>query len=177
MATRVKFNADNFRKGLMKQYDAIREQQTKRLVTYAEAEIKKIGDSIGMEDTGNLLDSLCWGIWLDGRLIRNGYYRNMQEAIEPSYIHALSPAPPKEEVNGRYLAQLFLSTYKPTTKKGWEVVWASTAPYYAYWEYGHYNKLMGQHVQFTTMSQRYDHIKNTFEPIGRAQFLIEVPTY
>ena len=152
-------------------------EQTRRLANYAAKEIIKMGDNIAMEDTGNLLDSLCWGLWFKGRLVHSGYYRNPAEAFESSYIHAISPMPPKELVNGRYLAQLFLSEYQPKQKNGWEVVWAATAPYYAYWEYGLYNVFYKQKVQFRTVAERYDHIKATLEPPCRVQFLIELPIY
>lgn len=187
MATRLKFNANEFRKELMAKKLELDKEQTRRLIAYAREEIIKIGDKMMMEDTGNLLDSLCWGVWQKGRLIRSGYYRQMPEATNDSYLHAISPMPPKEAVNGRYLAQLFLSQYKPKQMRGWEVVWAATTPYYAYWEYGHYNVFLKQRVQFTAMAERYDHIKQEFKPQEnkdiafvpphRVQFLIEVPTY
>ena len=177
MATRLKFNADAFRKELMAKKREVDKEQTRRLAVYAADEINKIGSKMLMEDTGNLLDSLCWGLWYKGKLVHNGYYRSMPEAAYDSYIHAISPMPPKESVNGRYLAQLFLSEYQPKQKHGWEVVWAATAPYYAYWEYGHYNVFLKQRVQFTTMAERYDHITQKLSPQCRVQFLIEVPTY
>lgn len=175
--TRVKFDAEKFEKELLAKKREWDREQTRRLVNYAAQEIIKIGNNMRMEDTGNLLDSLCWGVWFNGSLAKYGFYRQ-QEAEYDSYLHEISPEPPRQSVNGRNLAQIFLSEYQPVQRKGWEVVWAATAPYYAYWEQGHENVFLGgQFVQFSTMAERYDKIKGKLEPKARVQFLIEVPVY
>ncbi len=177
MATKLKFNANEFRKELMAGKREWEKEQTRRLAVYAAEEITKIGDKIGMKDTGNLLDSLCWGLWFNGNLVKNGYYRSTPEATYDSYLHALSPMPPKESVNGRYLAQTFLAQYQPIEEHGWELVWGALAPYYAYWESGHNNKLLKQYVRFTAMAERYDHIEAKMLPQARVRFICTVTGY
>jgi hypothetical protein len=184
MATRVRFSKSEFRKELMKRKREYEVEQTARLIAYAKEQIvlmaKEIEQIITSQEgsTGNLLDSLCWGVWHNKKRQGLGYYRN-ESAIEDSYLHELSPMI-RESVNGHFLAQQFLAQYQDnlTITDGWQVVWGVLAPYYAYWEQGHINKLLGgQFVQFTAMSQRYDHIKNELGPRCRADFNVTVPTY
>ena len=69
-------------------------EQNRRLVEYAEAKIRDLGDMIAsypaghhMNDKGNLLDSLCWGVCYDGKMIGSGFYRE-QTAASPTIMHA-----------------------------------------------------------------------------------------
>lgn len=167
MATRVRFSKSEFRKELMKRKKLYEDEQTARLIAYAQEQIQLIGSEIapyfGMSErnTGNLLDSLCWGVWFNGnnRPKAFGYYREPQAEFE-SYLHELSPLN-RVPVNGRLLAQQFLADFQPKIKDGWEVAWGVLAPYYAYWETGHENILLGGYVApFYVMTQRYDHIQN-----------------
>ena len=160
------------------------EEQTSRLVSYAKSQVELMGAEIQQiissqdGNTGNLLDSLCWGVWHNKRQVGSGYYQDVQ-AIEDSYLHEFSPSI-RESVNGRFLAQQFLAQYGANihVNKGWQVVWGVLAPYYAYWETGHTNRLFGgQFIKFTAMSQRYDHIKNELGPRCRVDFNVTVPTY
>lgn len=184
MATRVRFSKSEFRKELMKRKREYEIEQTARLIAYAKEQVvlmaKEIEQIITSQDgnTGNLLDSLCWGVWHNKKRQGLGYYRDAQ-AIEDSYLHEFSPMI-RESVNGHFLAQQFLAQYQDnlTITDGWQVVWGVLAPYYAYWEQGHINKLFGgQFIQFTAMSQRYDHIKNELGPRCRVDFKVTVPTY
>lgn len=170
MATRLKFDKKWFRKELMERKKLIEAEQTARLIAYAKEEIVKMGNLIQQiiigqdESTGNLLDSLCWGVWHNQKLCGSGYYRE-QQAEYDSYLHELSLN--KVSVNGRFLAQQFLSEYGSsiTVSDGWQIVWGVLAPYYVYWEKGHINVLFGgQFVKFDAMSQRYDHIENVLKP-------------
>ena len=109
-------------------------EQNRRLVEYAEQRVIMLGETINswnsrhhMDSTGNLLDSLCWGVCYDGKMIQGGFYRS-QKANTPSYLHGWSTvefADPKrfkkhavgeavknwvrmdagEEVNGHQLAE------------------------------------------------------------------------
>jgi len=184
MATKVRFSKSEFRKELMKRKREYEVEQTARLVAYAQSQIvlmaAEIEQIITSQDgsTGNLLDSLCWGVWHNKKRKGMGFYRS-ESAIEDSYLHELSPMI-RESVNGHFLAQQFLAQYQDnlTITDGWQVVWGVLAPYYAYWEQGHINKLLGgQFIQFTAMSQRYDHIKNELSPRCRVDFNVNVPTY
>lgn len=185
MATRVRFQKGQFRKELMQRKKEYERLQTERLIAYAKEQIVLMGDEIQQiitspeGSTGNLLDSLCWGVWHNKKREGYGYYRQEINAVEYSYLHEFSPSI-RESVSGRYLAQQFLEQYQAnlTITDGWQIAWGVLAPYYAYWEAGHVNILRGgEFVQFTAMSQRYDHIKAALEPKCRTNFNVEVPTY
>ena len=58
-------------------------EQNRRLVEYAEQRVIMLGETINsynskhhMDDTGNLLDSLCWGVCYDGKMVQSGFYRS-----------------------------------------------------------------------------------------------------
>ena len=141
-------------------------EQNRRLVEYAEARIMMLGETINsynskhhMDDTGNLLDSLCWGVCYDGKMVESGFYRS-PKATRPSYLHGWSTvefADPKrfkkhaigesvsgwvkmdagEEINGHQLAAEYLSQAHKNCKSGeWMVFFAILAPYWGYWEKG-----------------------------------------
>ena len=160
-------------------------EQTKRLVTYAQEEIKRIGDRITtyasmhhMDDKGNLLDSLCWGVWYRGEMCKSGFYRQAL-ASKTTYLHAFSPSI-REEVNGHAFAKAFLDGYSPRTTSGWEVLWGVLAPYWGYWESGFKFKtrgrVEGEILKFAVMTEEYDNISKVF---GSNQTLLEVhvPSY
>ena len=71
-------------------------EQNRRLVEYAEQRIIMLGETINsynskhyMDDTGNLLDSLCWGVCYNGEMVQSGFYRS-PKANMPSYLHGWS---------------------------------------------------------------------------------------
>lgn len=77
--------------------DSIIKEQSKLLVEYAEKRVQEIGRKIAsypmgnfMDDTGNLLDSLCWGVLYGNEIIASGFYRE-QRASRPSYLHERGP--------------------------------------------------------------------------------------
>lgn len=133
------------------------EEQTRRLVEFAKDEIQVLGNRINsyngahhLDRTGNLLNSLCWGVCYNGEMKESGFYRD--EAIN-SYTNrwgqtrGLSPSggsesflhewsnPTGEQVVGRKRAERFLQSYKGK-EKGWTVFFAILAPYWGYWEKG-----------------------------------------
>ena len=141
-------------------------EQNRRLIEYAEQRIIMLGETINsynsrnhMDDTGNLLDSLCWGVCYDGKMVESGFYRS-PKATRPSYLHGWSTvefADPKrfkkhavgesvsswvkmdagEEVSGHQLAAEYLSQAHKKCKSGeWMVFFAILAPYWGYWEKG-----------------------------------------
>lgn len=173
MATIVRLNVKKWADGL---FGKIEKEQTNRLLKYAEKEMRAIGNSfIAWEETGNLADSLCYAVYHNGKLAGSGYYRP-EMATLPSKLHELSPAITKE-VYGHALAQEFIATYQPTQKKGWQVVWGALAPYWAYWEAGHYNVLLKQGARFEVMTQHKDKIDGELSPKCKTTIQINVPTY
>ena len=168
MATKAKVNFRGAEWG-RRLFNAISSEQTKRLVDYAEVKIKSIGDSISsyssrhnMDRTGNLLDSLCWVVYRNGKQSGHGYYR-AEQAYEDSNLHEWSN-PMGESVNGHFLAQQFIATYKPKMQNGWEIFFAVLAPYWGYWEKGHPNKRSGKTQKWSVMAMHYDVIKQDLTP-------------
>lgn len=187
-------------------------EQNRRLVEYAEQRIIMLGETISswnsrhnMDDTGNLLDSLCWGVCYDGKMVNSGFYRP-QKASTPSYLHGWSTvefADPKrfkkhavgesvknwvsmdagEPVNGHQLAEAFIENAHTRCKSGeWMVFFAILAPYWGYWEEG-FNMKVGfgeqRHTvfqQFAVMTQFYDIVKANLKP-ARTRIKVYVPKY
>lgn len=146
----------------------LEKEQTLRLIAYAEREVEAIGDDISvypfannMDRTGNLLDSLCWGVFFKGDLKKMGYYRP-QEAIEDSHLHEWS-RPMGMSVNGHFMAQQFLAQYHGFPD-GWEVIFAILAPYWGYWEKGHVNVGNGQLQRWHVMTRHYDIVGRDLSP-------------
>lgn len=168
--TRVKFETGKFKRELFKN---LVEDQTTRLVKYAMEEIKNIGNQIQtynsrnhMDDTGNLLDSLCWGVSYNGKLVDYGFYRDKQASRE-SWLHAFSER--AVAVNGRDLAEEYIQKYGAAYTNGWKIFWGVLAPYWGYWEKGFKMKVRGKQVKdeklyFPVMTQRYDAIKKVLTP-------------
>lgn len=151
-----------------KMFARLEREQTARLVEYAKAEIIRIGNDISvaptsnnLDRTGNLLDSLCWAVYFDGKLSKFGYYRKAT-AIEDSHLHEYSK-PMGESVNGHVLAQNFISAYVPQ-QSGWELFFAILAPYWGYWEEGFTHILNGRFYNWQVMAEHYDSVKNDLKP-------------
>lgn len=162
---------------------------TNYLIDYAQQTIQNIGNKIGsfssrhnMDDTGNLLDSLCWGVYYKGDVKQTGFYRD-QVATQNSSMHAWSKAHFKEkfgtfkgqwagggldkgidaseDVYGHRFAEEFLNSYKSKYTKGWQVFFAILAPYWGYWESGFTAKFWhgNRYYKFAVMTELYDQIK------------------
>lgn len=171
----TKFNSEIFRKNVL---NRIVVQQTKRLEKYAEKELNEMAKRVAGRydnDTYNLQDSLVWCLYFDGKLRSYGFYGGGKASRE-SYLHAFG-YPTPQPVHGRAEAMGFVATYKPQNTRGWECVWAATAPYAGYLEAGFRMKHIGRRRQFYVITQRYDHIKNVFEPFGHVDYEINVPVY
>lgn len=87
----IGFNAAKIAKQMMANVVA---EQNRRLIEYAKEKIVVLGTRINsygsrnhMDDTGNLLDSLCWGVCYDGEMVGSGFYRE-QMASKPSLLHS-----------------------------------------------------------------------------------------
>ena len=120
------------------------EEQTRRLVAYAEDKIKEIGDQIQsyhsanhMDRTGNLLNSLCWGVSYDGELKASGFYREAS-SVKESYLHEWGDYAGTFVVDGHAEAENYIQKYgKAGSGNGyWRVFFAILAPYWGYWEKG-----------------------------------------
>jgi hypothetical protein len=154
-------------------YESVKESINLFLVEYAKNKIVQIGKTIqsyhsknNMDRTGNLLNSLCWGVSYNGDLLDSGFYReetiNGEMGIDhngESYMHELwrdyKYAYP---VDGRAMAEEFLQRSQPSTK-GWRVFFAILAPYWGYWESGHKNVMTDKFEKFAVMTHIYDEVK------------------
>ena len=199
-----------FDKALLSQviYNNVAQEQTNLLIDYAKKKIIEIGDKIQqwggrnhMYRTGNLLNSLCWGVSFDNKLVDSGFYR--EETIHSSkgvdkdgraYLHEFSPYRYAFPVEGRRLAQEYIKRYGNVGGKGWwRVFWAILAPYWGFWErgftqthglshnprYGHNAKGIirgATFQQFAVMSQTYDVISKDLTP-AKTTIKVGVPTY
>ena len=204
----IGFNADKWQRDLIKYMVG---QQNKRLVAYAKEKIQEIGNRIAsyhrahhMDDTGNLLDSLCWGVSYDGQSIASGFYRS-QKASKAAVMHGWSLVEIREgsgrkkwdydnkvknpfsEMNagesvwGHQRAAEFLEREGAKSKAGqWKVFFAILAPYWGYWEKGFNMKLpKGRSVflQFIVMAETYDTVKNELKPMRTSPPRIYVDKY
>ena len=176
------------------------EEQTKLLVEYAKNKIIEIGDYIQtaptinqMDRTGHLLNSLCWGVSFQGKLVDSGFYRKAithkkrqsgwesdgktKKYTDKSELHEWMPDISKE-VNGRQLAKEYLNSYGNNGSRGWRVFFAILAPYWGYWEKGFHMK--GRNgttfMRFIVMSEFYDKIKTDLKP-ARTRLSVSVAKY
>lgn len=174
----IKFDDKSLRKNLMKNYETM---QAERLVAYAIEQMNQMGNELKQkmlykpsDRTHNMLNSLVWAVYYDGKEKRHGFYRNSASTKGDSYLHELDENP--IPVNGRALARQFLATHTPS-EKGWEIVWGVLVPYYAYWEEGHENVFYRSRVKFAMMTQHYDQIKNKLGSKVNVTIEISVPRY
>lgn len=172
MATKVKFNSKQWGKAVLK--DMV-EEQTKRLIAYADAELTQMVETHEYWNrTHNLEDSYVWGVFYNGKRQKYGFYYN-KAATKESILHEWGRAETQVPVNGRRAAREFISQYAPEVTSGWEIVWAACAPYGTYLEAGFAIKKSGTRLQFDVITQRYDHIKSELEPKAKVHFEINFP--
>lgn len=198
-------NLDAFAKDLMKVYI---QEQNNRLIEYAKETIVEIGDMIktyhskhNMDRTGNLLDSLCWGVTYQNDLIGSGFYRE-KKSDEDSALHEWSYVSfidksdgswaehinADEPVNGRQLAEDYILKSGGGGSRGWKVFFAILAPYWGYWEEG-FTLIHGfsrnsartfygaTHKRFAVMAQFYDKVRKDLKPAKKYYFHVNVPKY
>lgn len=165
-------------------------EQTRRLIEYAENKIKEIGNKINsynsryhMDRTGNLLNSLCWGVAYSGELKASGFYReeiihndrgrDVEHHSGESFLHEFfeedvwSSFP----VQGHALAAEYIERYGKTSWSGrWRVFFAILAPYWGFWEEG-FNLKHGfsktgaiTFKQFAVMTEFYDKVSKDLKP-------------
>ena len=178
----VGLNLEKIKKDMTKMVIA---EQTKRLVEYAETNIRLIGDMIQMyqsknhmDRTGNLLDSLCWVVSYDGRLVEGGFYRP-QRAVKESHMHELYSDDVKEmfPIYGHGLAEDFIERWGTKSNSGqWVVAFAILAPYWGFWEEGHQNVLTQSFEKFSVMANFYDKASDDLKP-AKVRFIHGAPHY
>lgn len=148
------------------------EEQTRRLVAYAKDTIKQIGDAIqqyhsanNMDRTGNLLNSLCWGVSYKGKLAEAGYYREAS-SLKQSFLHEWSGYRDAFPVEGHLAAENYIQKYGAAYVDGWRVFFAILAPYWGYWEDGFTfkGKFGTSFKKFSVMSWFYDTISKDLKP-------------
>ena len=181
------------------------EEQNRRLIAYAENKIVEIGDKIksynskhNMDRTGNLLNSLCWGVSYQGKLIGSGFYRDATTRgawigdgyYSTSFLHEFfgSQVFTMYPVNGRQLAEEYIQRNGNTGSRGWKVFFAILAPYWGYWEEG-FTLIHGfstnsartfygaTHKRFAVMAQFYDKVRKDLKPAKKYYFNVSVPKY
>lgn len=176
----IGFNSSSLAKKLMD--DAVAEQN-RRLVVYAQNKIRLIGDMIQMynsrnhmDRTGNLLDSLCWGLTYRGKLVDSGFYRE-QRATKLSYLHEWFHDN-SEPVGGHVLAANFIKQMSNLSYGGWRLFFAILAPYWGYWEEGFtFKGSRGERfLKFAVMTEFRDVVSNDLKP-ATVNFRTEAPTY
>lgn len=174
--------------------------QTEKLIEYAKEEIIKLGDKIQtynsrnhMDRTGNLLNSLCWGVAYRGELKGSGFYRDETthskglDGGRESFLHEFFRND-QEEVNGRKMAEEYIKSFKGTSK-GWSLFIAVLAPYWGYWESGFTMKFgfeededgnmrttQRRFMQFQVMTHVFDDVRMALKP-AETHFSVFVPKY
>lgn len=211
MATKTRLKGFDFSQMRESMLNSVIEEQNRRLIEYAKEEIVFIGNKIynyhsrnHMDRTGNLLNSLCWGVSYDGKLVSGGFYTSARYntkgpgGTHESYLHEWSTGENGEDygymypVHGRKLATEYIQRYGNNGTKGWRVFFAILAPYWGYWEKGFNMKRGGgvtyagekkyripqttKFMQFAVMTQFYDDVKKDLKP-ARVRFRVSVPKY
>lgn len=165
--TRVVFNSKKLKEAMLKN---VVDEQTERLVTYAREELYEMIVTRDFKSrTFNLADSYVWAVYYNGKKKKSGYV-GAKMANKKSLLHEWSKDPSRRiPVEGRKEAREFLKSFENTLSKdgGWVCVWAACAPYAEYLDPAAGNTRTNN---FFVISQRYDHIKETFEPKGVVKF-------
>jgi len=167
--SQVKFSVAKTGKAIFKSLVPV---QTERLIAYAKETMTQIGNTIQtyhsinhMDRTGNLLNSLCWGVSYRGKLEGFGFYREAS-SLRQSYLHEWDSRADAFPVDGHRMAQNYIDKYGKTFTTGWRVFFAILAPYWGYWETGFtFKGVHGERfMQFAVMTQFYDTIQKELEP-------------
>lgn len=205
MATKTRIVGWNPKALLKEMTDNAIALQTERLVEYAISEVKKIGDKMltynnanNLDRTGNLLNSICWGVTYNGEKKARGFYRDAVthtytnrwgqergmgvQGGTSSFLHEFFGG--TEEVNGRQRAEEFLESYNGK-ENGWSVFFAVLAPYWGYWESGFTMRTGGgqssssrssRFMQFQVMTHIFDDVRTALKP-AKTRLTVYVPKY
>ena len=201
--SKVLFDAKKLAAEMMKN---LSEEQTRRLIEYAKKEIVKLGNMIasynganGLDRTGNLLNSLCWGVTYNGEVKDSGFYREPKvgsrtnrwgqergmgiKGGNDSYLHEFFPND-MEPVYGRQFAEEYLNNVSGKSGK-WTVFFAILAPYWGYWESGFTMRGGGgdsgaprhsRFMQFQVMTHIFDDVRIELKP-AKTHLTVYVPKY
>ena len=159
---RYTFAKKTFYNNIMK--NVVREQ-TARLIAYAKEELYEMIVSRTFKSrTFNLADSYVYAVYYDGKEQAHGYVGAKMANKQAIYIDKRNPSK-KILVDGRKEATEFLTKFKSAlpTKNGWVVVWAACTPYAKELDPATGSSKKNR---FFVISQRYDHIANTFSSKG-----------
>ena len=164
--------------------------QTNLLIDYAMVEIASYNDANGLDRTGNLLNSLCWGVTYDGRLMDGGFYREEVHKTRTnrwgqtrglgvgggsdSFLHEFF-RDDAELVDGRKLAKEYLQNVKGKSNK-WTVFFAILAPYWGYWEGGFRMITTNKRMQFQAMIYVFDDVRKDLKP-AKTDITVYRPKY
>lgn len=189
----VKFNKKALAKDI---FNNLALQQTALFVEYAKNKVRLLGDAImlynsrnHMDRTGNLINSLCWGVSYQGKLQEGGFYREPPvlrdkgiAGTSESFLHEWFAGDVKYllPVDGHALAEEYLQTYGNNGSRGWKVFFAILAPYWGYWEKGFNMKskfgTSTKFMQFAVMTEFFDEVRKDLKP-ARTRFRTSVPKY
>lgn len=157
----VKISTKGLAEAKKKLFAVAAKKQTQRLCKYADLMLKKAYNKKSFANqTWNLADSYVWVVYYLGEVQGSGFIWNGERATEESRFHG-------QKINGRALAENFISTYPQRNMNGWEVVWAATAPYSTYLESGTI-----RHGKFLVLSGIYDEVVSDFGNRARVNFEI-----
>lgn len=135
--------------------------QTSMLLEYAPIQLKKAyQNSTFRNRTYNLADSYIWVVYYKGIVKGSGYLWGGRRANVNSTYGTQS-------VNGRQLANQFISLYSSGEISGWEMVLAATAPYASNLETGE-----SRTRQFYVISSIYDEVTSDFKGKAKINFII-----
>ena len=164
------------------------ELKTQLLIDYAKRTIQAIGWAIqsrggahGMDRTGNLLNSLCWGVSYRGELRGSGFYREAN-STRVSQLHEWSKYADAYPVYGHMFAQEYIEKYGGgggSFTEGWRVFFAILAPYWGYWEEGFTlkpRKGRARRMRFMVMTKFYDRVAKDLKPTN-IRFKVHVAEY
>lgn len=172
-------------------------KQNKRLIDYAKKTIIEIGNEINrynssnhMDRTGNLLNSVCWGVSYQGNLVDYGFYKKTPTTHPGRWANGWTDQAELHEwsgtdissmypVNGRKLAEEYIQKIGNTGSRGWKVFFAVLAPYWGYWEQG-FSMPSGfgssrLFRQFAVMTQFFDKIRQDLKPARKYYFNVSIP--
>ena len=152
MAVSVHIDTSKLKQTKQKMFDIISSKQTAKLLEYAPLQLANAYNNRSFTNrTANLADSYVWAVYFMGKIQGSGYLWNNREATTESIYH-------HTKINGRKLAEEFVKRYKAENFKGWEIVWAATAPYSVILESGSSNR-----NRFFVLSNMYDEIASDFK--------------
>ena len=175
------------------------QEQTNRFIAYARENNLIIGSTIQlyhgghhMDRTGNLLNSLCWGVSYNNTLMGSGFYR--PESIHSyhswaegdtseSFLHEFYPdVKYAYPIHGRQLAEKYIQMHG--WKSGgnhWRMWFAILAPYWGYWEQGFTMKSNfgggSKRLRFQVMSQTCDRMRRELSPAKVPPLQVHVESY